>query len=41
MNQVLQQLGLDRIFSALLPPTEQWKAGSISQIFKAHTKETL
>ena len=40
-DQVLQQLGIDRIFSAPYPPTEQWQAGSFPQIFKTHTKETL
>ena len=30
MDQVLQQLVIDRIFSAHLPPTEQWKVRSIS-----------
>ena len=41
MDQVLQQLGIDRIFFSPIPPTEQWQAGSFTQIFKTHPKETL
>ena len=32
MDQVLQQLGIDRIFSAPYHPPKQWKVGSFSQI---------
>ena len=41
MYQVLQQLGIDRIFSAPYHPQKQWKTGSFSQIPYAHLKETL
>ena len=30
MDQVLHQLGIDRIFFSTLPPTEQQQTGSIS-----------
>ena len=41
MNQVLQQLGIDRIFSAPYHPQSNGKLGSLPQISETHTDETL
>ena len=41
MDQVLQQLGIDRLFSAPYHPPEQWKTRSLPQISETYTEETL
>ena len=41
MDQVLKQLGIDRIFSAPLRPTKQWQIGIISQILRTNLEEAL
>ena len=41
MDQVLQQLGIDRIFSAAYHPQSNGKLDGFSQISKTHPKETL
>ena len=41
MDQVLQWLGIDRIFSAPYHPPEQWKTRSLPQVFETYIEETL
>ena len=41
MDQVLQQLGIDRIFSAPYHPQSNRKVGSFSQILEANTEEAV
>ena len=41
MDQVLQQLGIERIFSAPYHPPEQLKTRSLTQVFETNIEETL
>ena len=41
MDQVLKQLGIERILLSTISPTEQWQTGSFSQILKTNPEETL
>ena len=41
MNQVLQQLGIDRIFSAPYHPQSNGKLRSLPQIPETHIEEAL
>ena len=41
MDQVLQQLGINRIFSAPYHPQSNGKIGSFHQVFETNTEETL
>ena len=40
-DQVLKQLGIERIFSAPSHPQKQWQTGGISQIPEANLEEAL
>ena len=41
MDQVLQQLGIERIFSAPYHPQSNGKLEVFPQVFEANTEETL
>ena len=41
MDQVLQQLGIDRIFSAPYHPQSNGKLEVFAQVFETNTEETL